>query len=418
LMLILYNLAILLYSLGIRLAALFGNTKASLWIEGRKNWRQKIKSKLKSGERRIWFHCSSVGEFEQGRPLIEALRVRHPEFKIVLTFFSPSGYELRKNYEGADYIFYLPADTRNNARDFISIIQPEKTFFIKYDYWLHYISELNRKKIPLYIVSGVFRPSQLFFKWYGTIFRKILFKVHHFFLQDKSSASLLQSIGINNFSITGDTRFDRVIQIASEAKAIEKVQQFKNGKEIFVAGSTWHEDNLLLVDVIKELKDRLKIIIVPHEIGHRHIGELEYLLIEKAGLKPDDISIYTDEKESFAAAKVLIVDTVGLLSSVYRYGEIAYVGGGFGKGIHNILEAAVYGMPVFFGPAYEKFNEAQELIDAGAAYSIKSSAQLTNHLQVFLGKKEEHQKSSVAAKTYISKNGGATRKILDYLAKK
>jgi 3-deoxy-D-manno-octulosonic-acid transferase len=246
----------------------------------------------------------------------------------------------------------------------------------------------------------------------------MLSKVNHFFLQDKSSASLLQSIGINNLSITGDTRFDRVIQIASEAKTIKTVQQFKDGKEVFVAGSTWHEDNLLLVDAIKELKDRLKIIIVPHEIGHRHIGELEYLLIEKAGLKPDDIAMYTHEKENFALAKVLIVDTVGLLSSIYHYGEIAYIGGGFGKGIHNVLEAAVYGLPVFFGPNYGKFNEAKELIEAAAAFSIQSSNELEKYLNPLLNNKIEREKAAIAAKNYVLEMAGATRKILDYLDKK
>jgi len=412
-MLILYNLAILLYTWSIRIAALFGNSKANLWIEGRKNWQEKIKIKLKSGERRIWFHCSSAGEFEQGRPLIEAFRNKYPEFKIVLTFFSPSGYELRKKYEGADYIFYLPSDSKKNARNFIALIEPEKTFFIKYDFWLYYFNELNQRKIPLYIISGIFRPSQLFFKWYGSIFRKILFHVSHFFLQDETSAMLLKSISIKNYSVTGDTRFDRVIQIAAEAKSIEKVKQFKNGQDVFIAGSTWHEDDLVLVDAIKKLKEKLKFIIVPHEIGHRHIGELEYLLIEKAELKPDDIAIYTHEKENIITAKVLIIDTVGLLSSVYHYGEIAYVGGGFGKGIHNILEAAVYGLPIFFGPNYEKFNEAKELIHVRAAYSVQQTEQLENQLQILLNNQEEYSRAGNAAKNYVSGKAGATKKILD-----
>jgi 3-deoxy-D-manno-octulosonic-acid transferase len=413
-MLLLYNLGIFLYSIGVRVAAAFGNTKANLWLEGRKNWRQKIQSK--ENEQRVWFHCSSLGEFEQGRPLIEEWKMQNENCKIVVTFFSPSGFELRKNYDIADYIYYLPLDTKRNAHDFISLIKPEKAFFIKYDYWFHYFNELGRQKIPLYVVSGVFREKQIFFRWYGGLFRKILFNVNHFFLQDKSSAERLESIGIKNYSVNGDTRFDRVIKIASEAKSIDKVAHFKDGKNVLVAGSTWHEDDLVLIDVIKELKNELKFVIVPHEIGPRHIGVLEYQLIEKAGLKPDDITIYSHQKENVNIAKVLIVDTVGLLSSIYRYGEFAYVGGGFGKGIHNILEAAVYRVPVFFGPAYDKFIEANELIQQGGAFSIESSAQLLYQLQLLLNNYEEYKKASAASEDYVNAKGGATKNILSFLS--
>jgi 3-deoxy-D-manno-octulosonic-acid transferase len=411
---LLYNFAILLYGLGIRIAAMFGNVKARLWIEGRRNWWQKIKDTLKAAEKRVWFHCSSLGEFEQGRTVIEAFRKEFPKYKIVLTFFSPSGFEHRKNYPAADYIFYLPLDSRSSARDFIDLVAPEKVFFVKYDYWLNYFLELKRNNIPLYVVSGVFRPTQIFFKWYGSIFRKALKSVTQFFLQDESSAQLLQSLGVSNYSITGDTRFDRVIQIAETAKEIEKVKRFKNGKRMLVAGSTWHEDEAILIEFIKNhsLRD-LKIIFVPHEINHRHIGEIEYNLVEKAGLNPDDISIYTHEKENVEPAKVLIIDTIGLLSSVYHYGEMAYIGGGFGKGIHNTLEAAVYGIPVLFGPNYKKFLEAEELVKFGGAFAIHSSEELLKKVQTLLNNPGERERVSLSAKNYVSERGGATGKIFE-----
>jgi 3-deoxy-D-manno-octulosonic-acid transferase len=412
---LLYNIAIRIYGYSIALAALFGNSKARYWIDGRKNWRDKIKNRLQPNERRVWFHCSSLGEFEQGRPLIEKLKAKDDAVKIVLTFFSPSGYEVRKKYEGADYVFYLPLDSAANSKDFLSLIKPEKAFFIKYDYWLNYISELSKNNISLYIVSAIFRPSQPFFKWYGSSFKRALRKVKYFFLQDESSARLLDSIGIKNYSVTGDTRFDRVIQIASEAKNIEKVQQFKDDKLVLVAGSTWRKDDEVLIEAFRHLSNELKMIFVPHEIHHRHIGELEYWLIEKVGLKPDEIAVYSHEKENVREAKVLIIDTIGLLSSVYHYGEMSYIGGGFGNGIHNILEAAVYGMPVFFGPNYKKFREAEELIDAGGAFAISSSEELLNKLNTLLNNKEDMESVSRISKSYVQQKGGATEKILDRL---
>jgi 3-deoxy-D-manno-octulosonic-acid transferase len=413
---VLYNLAIALYGLGIRIAAIFGNVKAELWIDGRKNWKRKVQTSLKPGEKRVWFHCSSLGEFEQGRTVIEEFRKLFPQYKIVLTFFSPSGYEHRKNYSAADYTFYLPLDKNSNAKTFIELIRPEKVFFVKYDYWLNYFREISKKNIQLYIISGTFRPTQIFFKWYGSGFRKALKSVTHFFLQDESSAKLLQSIGLNNYSISGDTRFDRVTQIAASAKEIDKVNKFKNGKMVLVAGSTWNEDEILLIEMCLNFSSEIKIIFVPHEISSHHIGQLEYRLIENAGLKPDDIAVYTHEKENVSTAKVLIVDTVGLLSAIYRYGEMAYIGGGFGKGIHNTLEAAVYGMPVFFGPNYKKFIEAHELVNVGAAFVVLKSSQLKNKIKTFLNNPGKRSVVSQAAKNYVTEKAGATKRILEKIS--
>jgi len=418
-------------------------------VEGRRNWREKIRIQLNDnsskGDERIWFHCSSLGEFEQGRPVIEKFKLQNytslTKYKIVLTFFSPSGYEIRKNYECADYVFYLPLDTPKNAEDFINLIQPKKVFFVKYDYWFHYLKALNKKNIPVYFISSVFRSDHRFFKWYGRFFKKMLSYVTHFFVQNEKSKQLLHSIGFDNATVCGDTRFDRVVQVAATFKEVELVKQFKNSKPLLIAGSTWLKDEEILVNLLTEpLLSDLKIAIVPHEILHHHIGALEYLLIEKGGLKPDEVAIYSRcEEESeivrkrenepsatshfptFSpahfpySARVLIIDTVGLLSSIYRYGDMAYVGGGFGTGIHNVLEAAVYGIPVFFGPKHQKFSEAIELINLGGAFSVLTSVELSFHIQRFLQDKNEKEKAATAAKNYVKQKAGATEKIFQYL---
>ncbi len=416
LMAYLYNFSIFFYQVMIRVAALFGNEKAKLWVAGRRKIFKRIQQSLKFSERRVWFHCASLGEFEQGRPLIEKFRSENDEIKIVLTFFSPSGFEFRKNYSGADYVFYLPIDTRSNASRFVSLIHPEKVFFIKYEYWFHYLKKLRKRGIPVYLVSAIFRPDQRFFKWYGRFFRRMLRNVSHFFVQDEASAHLLQSIGVKKYTVTGDTRFDRVLEIANNAKSIPLVEQFKDGKKMLVAGSTWHEDDELLSSIIQNfVKQELKFLIVPHEIGHHQIGQLEYLLIEKAGLTPSDIFLFSSPEGNPASAKVMILDTVGLLSSAYRYGEIAYIGGGFGKGIHNILEAAVYGMPVFFGPNHLKFREATELIEAGGAFSVIDGSEFTEKLSPLINDTRLHQQASSVAKNYVSQRKGATEKILEFI---
>ena len=403
-----YNLAIQAYVFAIRLSAAFGNSKARLWIEGRKDWQTKLKSILKPGEKRIWFHCSSLGEFEQGRPVMEKLKQLKSEYKIVLTFFSPSGYEIRKNYPGADYIFYLPADSQKNAKDFISLISPEKVFFTKYEYWHHYFHELKGNGISLYMVSAIFRPGDRFFKWYGSFFRKMLKCVTHFFVQDETSRELLEQIGFPNSTVAGDTRFDRVVQVASGAKDIPVALQFAGDNHVLVAGSTWAADEKILAEALKLFRGKVKLILAPHEINDERINEVsrafsDYKVMrysESTGAIPDEYDI-------------LIIDNIGMLSSLYRYGQVAYIGGGFGKGIHNCLEAAVYGIPVFFGPRYEKFNEAKALIASDGARSISTAEELTRDLQLFFGDKSARIKAGNAAQQYVQSNAGATDKILE-----
>ncbi len=416
---VIYNLVIHLYVFAIRLAALAGNEKAKQWIEGRRGWREKISSQITDKEKHIWFHCSSLGEFEQGRPVIEKIKQSDSGSKIVLTFFSPSGYEIRKNYEHADYIFYLPIDTRKNAVDFINLIQPAKVFFVKYDYWFYFLGELSRKSIPVYFISSVFRSNHRFFKkgLVGSFFRKMLSCVSHFFVQNKESEQLLHSIGFNNVTVCGDTRFDRVVKIAANHREIEQVKRFTSSSKgnVLIAGSTWPQDEEVLIRLIKNVPLDFKTIIVPHEINHHHIGHLEYALIEKAGMKPDDIAVFSHEKENLAIARVYIIDTIGLLSSIYYYGDFAYVGGGFGKGIHNILEAAIYGMTVFFGPNYQTFPEAVELIKSGAAFPIRSAEELEKQVKRLSENTAEKEKAAEAAKTYVMQHAGATERILSYL---
>jgi 3-deoxy-D-manno-octulosonic-acid transferase len=416
-MVFIYNLSIFLYQGAIRMAALLGNVKAGLWMIGRKDIFKKISESLLAGERRVWFHCASLGEFEQGRPLIEKFRLGHPEYKIVLTFFSPSGYEVRKNYSGADYVFYLPADTKMNATQFISMVNPEKVFFVKYEFWFHYFNELRKRNVPVYLVSGIFRPGQRFFKWYGSFSRRILRSVTYFFVQDEQSAALLKSIGLVNYSVTGDTRFDRVLEVASNARSIPLIEKFKDGKKILVAGSTWEKDEQLLLSLFSKFKNQsFKLILVPHEISSHHIGHLEYLLVEKCGLVPDDIVLYSRDEKNTSTAKILIIDTIGILSAVYRYGEFAYVGGGFGSGIHNILEAAVYGLPVFFGPNYERFLEAVELIKAGGAFPVRDEIQLTEKISLLLEDENEREMISLISKNFVLRNAGATQRIMGWIS--
>ena len=407
-MIFIYGLAIQLYVFAIRLSAISGNQKARLWIEGRKNWRKKIKEKLNTNEKRVWFHCSSLGEFEQGRPVMEKLRSRNPALKIVLTFFSPSGYEIRKNYPGADYVFYMPADTRSNAKDFISLINPEKVFFTKYEYWHHYFHQLKKRGIPLYMISAIFRPDDRFFKWYGGFFRRMLSCVTHFFVQDGRSAQLLKDSGFTNATDAGDTRFDRVVELARESKEIPLAHRFSEGQKVIVAGSTWSEDEKVLADALRSLKTAIKLIIASHEISDTRIAEIKNVF---SGFRIQQFSKAANS--DLSSIDVLIIDNIGMLSSLYRYGSVAYVGGGFGKGIHNTLEAAVYGIPVFFGPNYSKFIEAKELIKCGGAFSISTSEELSSQLNKILSGSSDGNRLGKAASDYVISNSGATDKIME-----
>lgn len=402
-----YNTGIRSYRLAIRLAAPF-NEKASLWVKGRKNIREKIARIQRKGKRLVWFHAASLGEFEQGRPVMEALKTAEPGTKILLTFFSPSGYEIRKNYAGADYILYLPSDTPGNARYFIEQLKPDAAVFIKYEFWYNYLHELHHRHIPVYLISALFRPGQPFFKSWGTLHRRMLGFFTRLFVQDEESVRLLKSIGIQNAQRTGDTRFDRVKQIAGAAQEIEKVKQFCNGLPAVVCGSTWPPDEDLLMNYIDNASGAYKWIIAPHEIGESHIKTI----LEKCKKK---IVRYSDENASLAEAEVLIVDCIGLLSSIYRYGKMAYIGGGFGVGIHNTLEAAVYGIPVIFGPKYQKFNEAVSLIREGGAFSIGSGEQLRELLDSLIKTPVIAETAGEKALAYVDSQLGATEIILQEL---
>jgi len=410
-MIFIYDLAIRSYVFAIRLSAIFGNQKAQRWLEGRNDWRGKMAAALKQGENRVWFHCSSLGEFEQGRPVMEKLKLHQPGLKIVLTFFSPSGYEVRKNYDGADYVFYLPADTKRNASDFISLVEPKYVFFTKYEYWHHFFHEVKKKEIPLYMISAIFRPGDRFFKWYGGFFRNMLKCVAHFFVQDATSEKLLKGLGFLNCAVTGDTRFDRVVELSKTAKEIPAAKRFSEGNKVIVGGSTWSGDEKLLAEVIKSFSPNLKLIIAPHEISEARIEELKGTF-SAFRVTAISVSVNVDPDQY----DVLLIDNIGMLSSLYRYGSFAYVGGGFGKGIHNTLEAAVFGIPVFFGPNYEKFNEAKELLQCGGAYSVVTPEALNVRLKIFMDAESERIKSGNASSDYVKSNSGATEKILGKLS--
>lgn len=407
---IFYNAGIRGYQLAVRLAAPF-NEKAALWVKGRKNIRKQIAQIQRKGERLVWFHAASLGEFEQGRPVMEALKAAEPSTRILLTFFSPSGYEIRKNYAGADYILYLPSDTPGNARFFVEQLKPDAAVFIKYEFWYNYLHELYKNHIPVYLISAIFRPGQPFFKSWGTLHRRMLGFFNRLFVQDEESVQLLDSIGIRNAQRTGDTRFDRVKQIAEAAQEIEKVKLFCNGLPAVVCGSTWPPDEDILLDYINNDNSAYKWIITPHEIGESHIKAI----LEKCKKK---VVRYTDENASLADYEVLIVDYIGLLSSIYRYGQISYIGGGFGVGIHNTLEAAVYGIPVIFGPKYQKFKEAVSLIREGGAFSISNGEQLREVLNSLIQTPAIAETAGQKALNYVDSQLGATEIIVKELTQK
>lgn len=410
-MTILYNLGILFFQIAVTIASIF-NRKAKLLIRNQWQILKKISLVTNNENNILWFHAASVGEFEQGRPVIEALRQKYPQYKILLTFFSPSGYEAKKNYKGADYIFYLPFDYSWNARRFIQIVKPRAVFFIKYEFWFHYIKYAHKQQIPIYCISAIFRPGQVFFKWYGSWYRKILYKFTFFFVQNEISELLLHKIGIRNVSITGDTRFDRVYQIASNTKKLPIVEAFSQNNKIIIAGSTWELDEKLLVNYINKPNhyDDLKYIIVPHEVDKPFkIQQLQ----KKINLKT--ICYTQATTENVADYQVLIIDIMGILSSSYQYGYIAYIGGGFGKGIHNILEASTFGIPVIFGPKYKKFNEAVELIKSGGGFSINNYYKLENIFDKLLIDTAYYQQCATVSKEFVKNNLGATNKILSRL---
>ncbi len=403
---ILYTASISIYKFAIWLIAPF-NEKAKKWINGRKKWQKRLSENIPKNSNVVWFHCASLGEFEQGRSVIEAYRKARPNDYIVLTFFSPSGYEIRKNYSGADLISYLPADTISNAKEFIRLTQPKAVYFVKYEFWFNYLIELKKNNINTFLISGIFRTNQHFFKWYGGWFRNQLSSFSHFFLQNEASANLLKTINYSNLTVCGDTRFDRVNQLVSTAKPVPSIEQFIDNQFTIIAGSTWPKDEELLKDLITTYPNT-RLIIAPHEITANRLTETKKLFGEQAGF-------FT--KGEFNQ-QVLILDTIGMLSSIYRYGQWAYIGGGFGNGIHNTLEAASYGVPVVFGPHYQKFQEAKDLIKLNAGHSITSIYQLKKVAELFYANNEERKRQGMAAKNYVEKNLGATKKIILTTVKK
>jgi 3-deoxy-D-manno-octulosonic-acid transferase len=407
---VLYNIGILIFSLFAHLIAPF-NSKASFWVKGRKNWAQKISEKIHPGDRTIWMHCASLGEFEQGRTVIEAIKKDMPEIKIVLTFFSPSGYEVRKNYDNADCISYLPSDTPGNAAKFIDLVKPEKVIFVKYEFWNNFISELYANKIPLYLISGIFRPGQHFFKWYGSFFRAMLGKFEKIFVQDQKSLELLASIGIKKVTLAGDTRFDRVVQIAGTARKIYQIEQFRGSEKLFLAGSSWRQDEEIIAEYINLLPHSMKWIFAPHEIDKPNIDRLEKMFKVKCVR-------FSEFSEVSVDARVMIMDNIGLLSSAYSYASIAEIGGGFGKGIHNILEPACWGIPVVFGPNFENFREAVDLKNRGGAETFSTAGEFKKILDLWLNDEKCYLSCAEKAAKYVKENTGATEIIIKELTQK
>ncbi len=411
----LYNLFILLLQGAIQLAAFF-NPKAKLWVAGRKNWLSKMTRIVQPKKGKcVWIHCASLGEFEQGRPLIEALKKQYPSLVIVLTFYSPSGYEVRKKYSYANYVFYLPLDTKKNAQLFIELIQPDIAIFVKYEFWYHYIKELKQRAIPAIGVSVILKKNYPYFKWYGGIFRQMLQKMHHLFVQNNASKQLLESINITHQSIASDTRFDRVLANSKQVKNIPIVQQFKGNNLLMVVGSSWPNDDKIIGAFINQSPKNMQFIIAPHELKNKQIAQIQ-ASINYPSVRYSDLSenkLITEKK--LANYKVLIIDNIGMLSSIYAYADYAYIGGGFGSGIHNILEASIFGIPIFFGPKHQQFQEALDLIELGSAFCIKETSTLIMQFNALYYHKAAYQKAAAISKKYTLNNTGGTAIIMAYL---
>ncbi len=398
---LLYSIVIRFYTWAIYLASVY-NPKAKLWVEGRKKWKEQLKLKLQpfSDKKKIWIHCASLGEFEQGRPLIDLFKENHPDSCIVLTFFSPSGFEIQKNYSKADVVFYLPPDTLHNAKHFINALNPTLTIFVKYEFWLNYLRILKKQNRKAYLVSAVFKPHHPFFKWYGGIFIDSLKAFHILFVQDKASAERIESKGFTNVEVMGDTRFDRVIEIKNKRKEYKPIAEFKSTKKLLVAGSTWPGDVNLLLDAYHFLKQvDFKLLLAPHELNEQAIQKLCKQL-EESGFS---YSFYS--KGITAESDILVLDTMGMLSSVYAYATAAYIGGGFNDGLHNCLEAAVYGIPIlFYGNEYHRYVEAEELVKIDAAIPVISSEQLVSAVKTYTQQSVAYRISVDLASYFASKS--------------
>lgn len=407
-----YEIVIYLYLAGVAIASLFNEKVRKMWLGERKAI-STIRKKLDPDAKYIWVHAASLGEFEQGRPIIERIKAEHPEYKVLLTFFSPSGYEVRKNYDGADIICYLPLDTRRNARRFLRTIRPVCAIFVKYEFWYNYLHILKHRNVPVYSVSSIFRPNQIFFRWYGKGYARVLRCFTHFFVQNEVSKQLLsEKLGITDVTVTGDTRFDRVLSIAQQAKQLDIVENFVKGKKVFIAGSSWQPDEEIFIPYFKDKPD-WQLVIAPHVIGEDHLQQIEQLL-EKNNRTPQR---YTHIKDSLPTGEgrggALIINCFGLLSSIYKYADVTYVGGGFGVGIHNLPEAAVWSKPVIFGPNNERFQEAQHLKACGGGLEITDAQSFANHMDRLIADADFLTAASKAAGDYVRSKSGATDLIVN-----
>lgn len=407
---ILYNISLRIYRIGILVASFF-NEKAKAWLQGRRNIFKRIKNEVKTNQKLVWFHCASLGEFEQGRPVIEAFKDKFPEYNVFLTFFSPSGYEARKNYSKADYVYYLPMDSKRNAKKLISLIRPEMVFFVKYEFWYHYLKTLHENNIPVYLISGIFRKGQVFFRNYGGWYKEFLEYFTYLFVQDEQSKALLNKNGFSNVMVSGDTRFDRVLNISSSMEVYDEIETFKNKELLIIGGSTWPKDEELLIHYINHSLDNIKWIIAPHEVSKSHVDDILYNLTKPA------IRYSQTENSDLTEFNVLIIDNIGMLSCLYRYAEIAYIGGGFGKGIHNILEAAVFSIPVVFGPNYKKFSEAVQLKKINGAFVIHHYREFKSIMDKLIYNRQYRKSCGNIAGSYVTNNIGGTDKIISHISR-
>jgi 3-deoxy-D-manno-octulosonic-acid transferase len=408
-MLFLYNLIVFIVAFLLKIVALF-SPKIRLFVNGRKDVFTILKEKIKPSDKTIWFHAASLGEYEQGLPVIEKAKEKYPAHKIIVTFFSPSGYEVRKNNTVADATLYLPLDTKQNAKQFLKLAHPEMVFFIKYEFWLNYLNELKKNNTPTYLVSGIFRDNQIFFKWYGGFYKKALDAFTYFFVQNESSKNKIESIGYKNVIISGDTRFDRVVAILERDNTLDFIAEFKNNTTTIVIGSSWPKDEVLLTEYINTTQERVKFIIAPHNIKPEQITALQQSITKK--------TILFSEKEgkNLADYDVFIIDTVGILTKIYSYATIAYVGGGFGNpGVHNILEPATFGLPIIIGPNYSHFAEATELVQLGGCISITDTKQLETEFNHLITDKDYLNEKGLICKSYVQNKKGATNKIMSII---
>jgi 3-deoxy-D-manno-octulosonic-acid transferase len=423
---VLYNLFLWLYQVCIQIASPW-NRKAAAWLNGRKGIFQTVRKAGITGKRRVWMHCASLGEFEQGRPVIESIRKLFPDTTIIISFFSPSGYEIRKNYSGADHVFYLPMDSLSNSKRWLELVKPDLVLWIKYDYWYYYLSELRKRKIPALLISPVFRTDQPFFKWYGNIHRLMLDSFHAFFVQNDESRKLLETLGNNqSVFVSGDTRFDRVIDIAEAFEPLPVIADFCGTHTVIVAGSTWEEDEEEL-DHFANTHPDIRFIIAPHEIEAEHLRDIEtlfrntirYSALEKRFHSPDLNPNAKSSTQSSGSPNVLIIDNIGMLSRLYYYARVCYVGGGFGDdGVHNVLEAAVYGKPVITGPVIEKYIEVMELAEAGGVIIVDNALEAESVFVRLLKNEEEYTYHGKAARDFVYARKGATEKIIRYIQEK